>query len=438
LIDTRLEEQESSVQLSGMLLKEVLLVKMKGILPEEEQKYQKKHDSWGPSPPRMGRAQRPILLAICAVALICLLQYGAPGSIHRERSLWKSSTIDRRSQRHGNIGSSEQGSSERIAVEAASHRVDAKDFVLTEEDPSDPQYVGPKEESIHPLRLGDEIVFGHENYEHDDHILEQITDKENALAEEDTETDKEKATEEHNPDHNSDTRQEMLSGETVKAPQEPKNGKEGIIASSDTDPKQDTKILEKEPEDHLSLEEKGEALPEILHIPLEDAVSEQKLTGWEDDWVAHASFDVKKWGSLEEPKIDFVYLWVNGSEEAFQATKHPFEENSILNDPEGVWIKSHGVNRYRDWDELKYSLRSLEAHASGFRNKVQILVNSVEGTKDKKQVPSWLNDRPATKEVVQVLAQEDFFDVEKHVCLPTFNSLTIENQIFNVSLPFPR
>jgi len=122
---------------------------------------------------------------------------------------------------------------------------------------------------------------------------------------------------------------------------------------------------------------------------------------------------------------------VNGSEEAFQTTKRPFELNSVLNDAEGKWINSHGTNRYRDWDELRYSLRSIEKHARSFRNKIQILVNSVQGTDAGKQIPTWLNNKPITREVVQVLSQEEFFDPEKHVCLPTFNSLTIENQIFN-------
>ena len=62
---------------------------------------------------------------------------------------------------------------------------------------------------------------------------------------------------------------------------------------------------------------------------------------------------------------------------------------------------------------------------------MQILVNPVDGTESGKQVPSWLNDVQDTKSVVEVLSQEDFFDIAKHVCLPTFNSLTIENQIFN-------
>ncbi|KAL2437062.1 hypothetical protein ABEF94_016065 [Exophiala dermatitidis] len=215
----------------------------------------------------------------------------------------------------------------------------------------------------------------------------------------------------------------------VPANLDPQTEKEPLISSPDQPPRE--KIIESEPVDHLSLEEKADNLPEIVHIPFEDAVKDEVLQGWEDDWVAHASYDAKKWGRLAEPKIDFVYLWVNGSEEAFQKTKHPYELNSVLNDEEGKWISSHGVNRYRDWDELRYSLRSLERYASKFRNKIQIVVNSVEGTEAGKQIPSWLKDDPVTKEVVQVLAQEEFFDAEKHACLPTFNSLTIENQLFN-------
>jgi len=122
----------------------------------------------------------------------------------------------------------------------------------------------------------------------------------------------------------------------------------------------------------------------------------------------------------------------------------PYEKNSSLNDPEGKWLESHRVNRYRDWDELRYSIRSIEKYASTFRNKIQLLVNAVasldgdvEATVENpatisgRQKPLWLNDKPETDEIVQVLSQEDFFDDREQGCLPTFNSLTIENQIFN-------
>jgi hypothetical protein len=92
----------------------------------------------------------------------------------------------------------------------------------------------------------------------------------------------------------------------VQANLDPETEKAPLISSPDQPVKE--KIIEAEPLDHLSLEEKADSLPEIVHIPFEDAVKDEVLHGWEDDWVAHASYDSKKWGKLDEPKIDFVYL----------------------------------------------------------------------------------------------------------------------------------
>jgi hypothetical protein len=111
----------------------------------------------------------------------------------------------------------------------------------------------------------------------------------------------------------------------------------------------------------------------------------------------------------------------------------PYELNSSLNDDAGEWIASHGVNRYRDWDELRYSIRSVEKHASSFSNNIQILVNAVVGSDGEmtKQRPDWLKSDSVIGDKLQVLSQEDFFGEEEAQCLPTFNSLTIENQIHN-------
>lgn len=147
--------------------------------------------------------------------------------------------------------------------------------------------------------------------------------------------------------------------------------------------------------------------------------------------MTNATYDVKRWGPLEEPRIDFVYTWVNGSEDAFRRTKRPYELNSTLNDRKGDWIRRHGENRYRDWNELKYSIRSLEKFAP-FTNKIQVLVNSLDNSPEPptKQSPIWLDTSSSSN--LEVLSQEDFFETEKQACLPTFNSLTIENQMHNV------
>ncbi|KAH6720826.1 hypothetical protein BKA61DRAFT_470183 [Leptodontidium sp. MPI-SDFR-AT-0119] len=196
--------------------------------------------------------------------------------------------------------------------------------------------------------------------------------------------------------------------------------------------------------EYAALGEKAEALPDIVHHPFEDSVVDVTLEGWEDLWFSEALLNISKHGLIKETKIDFIYTWVNGSDSEFQETIYPYEVNSTLNDEEGKWLESHRVNRYRDWDELRYSIRSIEKYASSFRNKIQLLVNSVANPLEAqtatvedpaeivgKQRPLWMKNDDETNDVVQILAQEDFFNEAEKGCLPTFNSLTIENQIFN-------
>ena len=127
---------------------------------------------------------------------------------------------------------------------------------------------------------------------------------------------------------------------------------------------------------------------------------------------------------------------VNGSQSELTRTMRPYEVNSSLNDAEGVWLSSHGSNRYREWDELRYSMRSVERYASRFTNRIQILVNAFEQrsaddldvVRMQKQRPSWLSKKAST---VEVLSQEEVFGEEESKCLPSFDSLTIENQLYN-------
>lgn len=179
----------------------------------------------------------------------------------------------------------------------------------------------------------------------------------------------------------------------------------------------------------------SDVLPDVIRIPFPDAVRDVELEGWEDEWFSKGRFDVERWGQFDTPKIDFVYNWVNGSEEAFKESRHQYELKSPLNDKEGKWISQHSTNRYRDWGELRYSLRSLDQYAAGFINKIQILVNSVKANRDgavelRPQRPAWLRDDEETDKHVQVLGQESFFREEEQQCLPTFNSLAIESELY--------
>ncbi len=104
-----------------------------------------------------------------------------------------------------------------------------------------------------------------------------------------------------------------------------------------------------------------------------------------------------------------------------------------MNDPEGKWRASHGSNRYRDWNEFVFSLRSIEEYAP-FKNRVQVLVNAVADTESgvvSKQEPNWLSHQAKESGSIQVLAQHELFEDSKRGCLPSFSSLTMENKIHN-------
>ncbi|RYP41339.1 hypothetical protein DL767_001096 [Monosporascus sp. MG133] len=73
-----------------------------------------------------------------------------------------------------------------------------------------------------------------------------------------------------------------------------------------------------------------DTLPDVIRIPLVEAVRDVELDGWEDEWFARGRFEVENWGPLEEPKMDFVYNWVNGSDEAFRKIRRYVEDHAAL------------------------------------------------------------------------------------------------------------
>lgn len=59
--------------------------------------------------------------------------------------------------------------------------------------------------------------------------------------------------------------------------------------------------------EYAAQSERAESLPDIIHIPFEDAVADVELSGWEDLWFSEAQLDIQKYGVLNESKIDFIY-----------------------------------------------------------------------------------------------------------------------------------
>jgi hypothetical protein len=111
------------------------------------------------------------------------------------------------------------------------------------------------------------------------------------------------------------------------------------------------------------------------------------------------------------PPIDVVYTWCDDSDPLFR-------------DRLACWRKDSrdeaaaGDARFRTHDELRYSLRSLEAHAPWVR-RVHLVTNG--------QVPSWLDRRHPDMHLV---SHADIF--EDVADLPCFNSLAIETNLHRI------
>jgi UDP-N-acetylglucosamine-lysosomal-enzyme len=126
--------------------------------------------------------------------------------------------------------------------------------------------------------------------------------------------------------------------------------------------------------------------------------------------------------------IDVVYTWVNGSDLRWKRERDYWYQRWILEpdrlDPT-IGRRQEGdldddgnaarENRFRDNDELRYSLRSLEKYAPWVR-RIHLVTDG--------QVPTWLdldNDR------IRVVKHSDIFENTSH--LPVFSSSAIESNL---------
>eukprot|EP01029_Cantina_marsupialis_P013313 TRINITY_DN294_c0_g2_i1.p1 TRINITY_DN294_c0_g2~~TRINITY_DN294_c0_g2_i1.p1 ORF type:complete len:387 (+),score=55.23 TRINITY_DN294_c0_g2_i1:180-1340(+) len=107
--------------------------------------------------------------------------------------------------------------------------------------------------------------------------------------------------------------------------------------------------------------------------------------------------------------VDVVFTYVNGS-------------HSIMDDLVG----KRDVSRFRDNDELKFSLRSIDKYLPWIRDVYLVVM-------DKRIAPSWLNQTR-----VKIITHDEIFTDK--TALPTFNSNGIESNLgnlkHNVSDPF--
>jgi hypothetical protein len=112
--------------------------------------------------------------------------------------------------------------------------------------------------------------------------------------------------------------------------------------------------------------------------------------------------------------VDVVYTWVDDGDPQWR--QRLAQTQARLH---GHFVHEQAANasRYRNRDELRYSLRSLALHAD-FVRRVYIVTAG--------QVPAWLNrDHPD----VRIVDHSEILDAD---CLPTFNSHAIESRLHHI------
>jgi len=114
--------------------------------------------------------------------------------------------------------------------------------------------------------------------------------------------------------------------------------------------------------------------------------------------------------------IDIVYTWVDGSDPNWMQIKKEWEK-VYFPSKKDEGIEANSKSRYRDRNELKYSLRSLYKNFP-YYNHIYIVTFG--------QKPAFLKDHPK----ITIVDHKDIFKHQNH--LPTFNSIAIETNLHRV------
>jgi Stealth protein CR2, conserved region 2/Stealth protein CR1, conserved region 1 len=119
---------------------------------------------------------------------------------------------------------------------------------------------------------------------------------------------------------------------------------------------------------------------------------------------------------LKKPLVDIVYLWVDGNDLAWREKR--LAAAARLNTQSRNTIAMYGnvEGRYRDNDELRFSLRALDKFFPEHGH-VYIVTDG--------QTPSWLRNGDG----ITIIDHKDLIPV---TCLPTFDSGNIESYIHRI------
>jgi hypothetical protein len=111
--------------------------------------------------------------------------------------------------------------------------------------------------------------------------------------------------------------------------------------------------------------------------------------------------------------IDVVYTWVDGTNPKFKEQFRTYWHDALSVPPESI-----SSQRFRNNDELRYSLRSLEAFAPWVDN-IYIVTNG--------DIPHWLDTSHSR---ISIITHDEIFLDKSY--LPTFNSNAIELQLHRI------
>jgi hypothetical protein len=120
--------------------------------------------------------------------------------------------------------------------------------------------------------------------------------------------------------------------------------------------------------------------------------------------------------STNHPPVDIVYLWVNGNDPVWRAKRRVASGELSGDEMASMAIYSNVDGRFRDNDELRYSLRALDRFFPDHGH-VYIVTDG--------QTPAWL--KPSSR-----LSIVDHKDLIPAASLPTFDSGNIESYIHRI------
>ncbi|MFF4566260.1 stealth conserved region 3 domain-containing protein [Streptomyces sp. NPDC001435] len=169
--------------------------------------------------------------------------------------------------------------------------------------------------------------------------------------------------------------------------------------------------------------DEGEELPGWRKAPrgstlvgpcLPDLKPTARLRIGERDYPTTTAFTDRLIGDIDFP-IDAVYTWVDDTDPEWRERRDTARKAAGIADEEA----DSGDVRFRNRDELRYSLRSLAMYAPWIRN-----IYLVTGD----QVPHWLD---TSQPGITIVSHREIFT--KADWLPTFNSHAIESQLHHIS-----